>query len=277
MTTECSICIDDISIFDEETNLNTIHRERTILECQHGFHYECIKKWTLQNLTCPLCRKDITMSFYKEKILKIAKNHVIQIKENKVERIERIERTIENEVNIQNKVTYVYRPLVWLAFLATIVMYSLYIYIFFETNEKINILQNSNETQQNNNTLPDEKNIVYYDLFLLYCAFALFIGGYSLNLLRMICNNYLHSSTISATSVIVDIISCILIPLLYTIFMMNFINQKITNIKEYIIDAQQKLIAIYAIFIVTFVINHIIHNHGRKIIKIIMTNRMNRN
>ena len=60
---DCSICISEISIIDYNKKRNTI-----ILDCKHTFHTKCINKWIEtnisngNNLSCPLCRKDILMS-----------------------------------------------------------------------------------------------------------------------------------------------------------------------------------------------------------------------
>lgn len=31
----------------------------SLLSCNHQFHLDCIRKWTLHNYTCPICRKTI--------------------------------------------------------------------------------------------------------------------------------------------------------------------------------------------------------------------------
>lgn len=48
--TECPICFDK---FEEDNKV-------VILQCKHYFHYNCIKKWLLEeNNTCPICRKEV--------------------------------------------------------------------------------------------------------------------------------------------------------------------------------------------------------------------------
>ena len=50
---ECTICLGDL----EET-------QRYKLECDHSsFHFECIRKWLMDNKSCPICR---TVHFDKE-------------------------------------------------------------------------------------------------------------------------------------------------------------------------------------------------------------------
>ena len=49
----CSICLETIN-----NNNNTI----LLKDCNHIFHYECIKKWIIEKETdssCPLCKKKI--------------------------------------------------------------------------------------------------------------------------------------------------------------------------------------------------------------------------
>lgn len=44
----CPICLDQM---DMSTGKK--------LECNHGFHLNCIKKWVQTSFTCPVCRKSI--------------------------------------------------------------------------------------------------------------------------------------------------------------------------------------------------------------------------
>ena len=44
---ECIICLDEAEIEWRE------------LECQHGYHKQCIENWIIINARCPLCMKDI--------------------------------------------------------------------------------------------------------------------------------------------------------------------------------------------------------------------------
>jgi len=45
---ECSICLEEVEFY-----------RRKRLECNHVFHYNCIKEWSKQNNSCPNCRKII--------------------------------------------------------------------------------------------------------------------------------------------------------------------------------------------------------------------------
>jgi len=51
-TLECSIC-------------KEVLKDPRILPCEHTFCLECIKKWSVRQLTCPVCRTrfdDLPMS-----------------------------------------------------------------------------------------------------------------------------------------------------------------------------------------------------------------------
>ena len=45
---ECSICLEDVEVY-----------RRKRLNCNHVFHYNCIKEWCKNNNTCPNCRENI--------------------------------------------------------------------------------------------------------------------------------------------------------------------------------------------------------------------------
>lgn len=47
---ECSICMDEVNIEEEVTEL----------PCHHWFHHQCISAWLSEHDTCPHCRKGIT-------------------------------------------------------------------------------------------------------------------------------------------------------------------------------------------------------------------------
>ena len=47
---ECSICMDEVNIGEEVTEL----------PCKHWFHHACVSAWLLEHDTCPHCRKGIT-------------------------------------------------------------------------------------------------------------------------------------------------------------------------------------------------------------------------
>ncbi|KAF2848725.1 hypothetical protein T440DRAFT_400737, partial [Plenodomus tracheiphilus IPT5] len=49
-TAECSICMDDVSVGEEVTEL----------PCKHWFHHQCVAAWLVEHDTCPHCRKGIT-------------------------------------------------------------------------------------------------------------------------------------------------------------------------------------------------------------------------
>lgn len=49
-TAECSICMDEVHIGEEVTEL----------PCKHWFHHPCISAWLHEHDTCPHCRKGIT-------------------------------------------------------------------------------------------------------------------------------------------------------------------------------------------------------------------------
>ena len=46
---ECSICLEEYNQNDKVANLN----------CNHNYHWECIKIWLKENNTCPICRENI--------------------------------------------------------------------------------------------------------------------------------------------------------------------------------------------------------------------------
>ena len=45
---ECSICLCPVS---------KTSKRAQVLECQHGFHRQCLRRWFCRSLTCPNCRK----------------------------------------------------------------------------------------------------------------------------------------------------------------------------------------------------------------------------
>lgn len=47
---ECSICMDEVNIGEEVTEL----------PCKHWFHHSCVSAWLLEHDTCPHCRQGIT-------------------------------------------------------------------------------------------------------------------------------------------------------------------------------------------------------------------------
>lgn len=49
-TAECSICMDEVYIGEEVTEL----------PCKHWFHHPCVSAWLIEHDTCPHCRKGIT-------------------------------------------------------------------------------------------------------------------------------------------------------------------------------------------------------------------------
>ena len=34
-------------------------------DCKHTFHVECLKKWFVKSITCPICRNDVKESLKK--------------------------------------------------------------------------------------------------------------------------------------------------------------------------------------------------------------------
>lgn len=50
---QCSICCSEYDIGDNVSKLN----------CDHLFHYNCIKEWGCYNQTCPLCKIGIPFEF----------------------------------------------------------------------------------------------------------------------------------------------------------------------------------------------------------------------
>ena len=56
----CPICLEDC-YYDNDNNDNNDNYKKTILlECNHMFHIECLKK--IKNDTCPLCRQKINFN-----------------------------------------------------------------------------------------------------------------------------------------------------------------------------------------------------------------------
>lgn len=49
----CAICHENY-----DNNCDTV-----ICACNHHFHWDCLKTWTIKNETCPLCRKNIKILF----------------------------------------------------------------------------------------------------------------------------------------------------------------------------------------------------------------------
>jgi hypothetical protein len=52
MDQECSICLESLK-----------GKRVEILECLHGFHYDCVEKWLRKRKgSCPKCRSDVSTS-----------------------------------------------------------------------------------------------------------------------------------------------------------------------------------------------------------------------
>jgi hypothetical protein len=49
--TMCTVCTENFNK-DEEVS---------VLECEHVFHYKCVKEWGMYKSECPICRKDIQL------------------------------------------------------------------------------------------------------------------------------------------------------------------------------------------------------------------------
>lgn len=49
---ECTICLEPMRSSEESLTL----------ECHHGYHVDCIKKWKENNESCPLCRRNLHVS-----------------------------------------------------------------------------------------------------------------------------------------------------------------------------------------------------------------------
>ena len=45
------ICFSDITKGNSETVLN----------CEHNFHYNCIKKWLVNEKKCPICKDEVIL------------------------------------------------------------------------------------------------------------------------------------------------------------------------------------------------------------------------
>ena len=75
---KCSICLDSL----EENNIITL------LNCNHQFHESCLKQWTINNNTCPLCRTVVTSLFYAKISLifinLFKKKIIVEIKEDRI-------------------------------------------------------------------------------------------------------------------------------------------------------------------------------------------------
>ena len=51
---QCAICMEQF--LDEKNSVLKLNK------CNHLFHKDCIRKWTLDNQTCPICRTNINKS-----------------------------------------------------------------------------------------------------------------------------------------------------------------------------------------------------------------------
>lgn len=52
----CAICMEELSVVDEEQQECSIYLETP---CGHSFHRDCLLKWMEQKFLCPLCRTEI--------------------------------------------------------------------------------------------------------------------------------------------------------------------------------------------------------------------------
>ena len=49
---ECPICLDKLNFISSEEDIIYINLKK----CNHSFHKDCLKEWTKDNNTCPICR-----------------------------------------------------------------------------------------------------------------------------------------------------------------------------------------------------------------------------
>ncbi|CAD8149458.1 unnamed protein product [Paramecium pentaurelia] len=55
-TDTCTICMEDIQPQKEAADIR--------LDCNHQFHYDCIKQWLLKSKFCPVCKEDVDLTNY---------------------------------------------------------------------------------------------------------------------------------------------------------------------------------------------------------------------
>lgn len=56
---ECGICLDSKPTKDLYS-LPKINHSNGSMSCGHTIHKKCLREWTKQSMTCPLCRRDLT-------------------------------------------------------------------------------------------------------------------------------------------------------------------------------------------------------------------------
>jgi len=57
----CIICLENYEYHDLIAFMN----------CEHNYHYKCIKKWLNHNPNCPICRKDVIEEVEEQVILNV--------------------------------------------------------------------------------------------------------------------------------------------------------------------------------------------------------------
>jgi hypothetical protein len=60
---ECPICIEELVISNNNSNLNNPHRVIKLKSCPHYFHKDCIENWCSDKnyCECPICRTEVDM------------------------------------------------------------------------------------------------------------------------------------------------------------------------------------------------------------------------
>jgi hypothetical protein len=312
----CAICIDNISLnFNDEVKdiISTeqkVHRETVILECEHTFHFDCIKEWFIQQLTCPSCRSEVTKDFYNNNILKKNQNIIydyslLPINQTKISTFPLpLTLSLSSTSSIDKKNLIIFsRILVSVVYLLTMMMYSLYSYTFIKTNNYIADLQYNQYNQYNNSnnanqstftesynnsmnifndsditnstvssTNSDDKYYFINDsgIFVLFLSLVAFGLGNLGPIIIGFTNNFENSMMFNSFSVTLDLTFGIILPLLLTILLNNIIRTNIKSISNFDSKTEIILNCIFTIYIIMLIINHIVINNTKPIIKFII-------
>jgi hypothetical protein len=276
----CTICIDNISLNSDNLNTinnlnqNKIHREIIKLECNHTFHLDCIKEWFQKQLTCPSCRGKVTNDFYNNQIINRNVNIVYtsqiinQLKNPSITLAIPISPTI-NKID-KTKVITLCRIIIVLIYLLVTMINGLFVYTFVKTNNYIAELELQYNQNNSSNSSDLFRHINSDGLFILFTCAAIFAFVNIITLVVKFKNNFKSLHVCYSWSFSFDAVFGFIIPLIFGIIMNNNIRSA-SEIIEFDNELKKSFYCIFVIYMIMIIINHILINNIKTIIKFIIT------